>query len=137
MIKEIVEFFSNIYIWASVISWLVAQFIKIIITFFKEKKIDFKLLASTGGMPSAHSATISGITFAIGKVMGFSSPEFGISFIVGVIVVTDALHLRSEVGRHAEVLEKITGKHFDSKSGHKLSEVLIGILIGAIIGILI
>lgn len=136
MIKAISEFFSNIYIWASVISWFTAQFIKIIITFFKEKKINFKLLASTGGMPSAHSATISGITFAIGKAAGFSSPEFGISFIVSVIVVTDALHLRREVGRHAETLEEMTGKHFDSKSGHKLSEVLIGILIGAIIGLL-
>jgi len=135
--KAIVEFFTNIYIWAAVISWVTAQIIKIMITFFKEKKVNLKLFGSTGGMPSAHSATISGITFAIGKGVGFSSPAFGISFIVAVIVVTDALHLRREVGRHAETLEEMTGKHFNSNAGHKLSEVLFGILIGAIIGLLI
>lgn len=137
MIKAIVEFFSNIYIWASVISWVTAQIIKIIVNFFKEKRLDLKLFGSTGGMPSAHSATIAGITFAIGKGVGFSSPAFGISFIVAIIVVTDALHLRREVGRHAEILEEMTGGHFNSKAGHKLSEVLVGIVIGAIIGLLI
>ncbi len=137
MIKSIVEFFTNIYIWAAVISWVAAQIIKIFIAFFKEKKIDLKLFGSTGGMPSAHSATTAGITFAIGKGVGFSSPAFSISFIVAIIVITDALHLRREVGRHAQALEEITGGHFNSKAGHKLSEVIFGILIGAIIGLLI
>jgi acid phosphatase family membrane protein YuiD len=137
LIKAIVDFFSNIYIWAAVISWITAQIIKIIITFFKEKKFDLKLFGSTGGMPSAHSATIAGITFSIGKGVGFSSPAFGISFIVAIIVVTDALHLRREVGHHAEVLEEITGKHFNSKAGHKLPEVIVGIVVGAVIGLLI
>lgn len=135
MIKEIVDFFSNTYIWAAIISWFVAQFLKIIITFLKDKKIHLKLLASTGGMPSAHAATVSGLTFSIGKNAGFASPVFGISFIIAIIVVTDALNLRREVGRHSEALERMTGEKFNARSGHKLSEVIIGILIGMAIGL--
>ncbi|MGC9139639.1 divergent PAP2 family protein [Athalassotoga sp.] len=137
MIIAIIDFFSNIYIWAAIISWFTAQFIKIIITYVKERKFCPSLLSSTGGMPSAHSATISGLTFSIGKYAGFSSAAFAISFIVAIIVVTDALHLRREVGRHSEALQKITGERFNEKSGHKLSEVIIGILIGMAIGLLI
>ncbi len=137
MIRSIIDFFSNIYIWAAVISWFAAQFIKIIIAYSKERKIRLSLLASTGGMPSAHSATISGLTFAIGRYAGFSSAAFGISFIVAIIVITDALHLRREVGKHSEALQKITGEKFNARSGHKLSEVIVGILIGMAIGLLI
>ncbi len=137
MIKDIVEFFLNLYIWAAVLSWIVAQSIKIMLNLIKEKKFDLRLYGSTGGMPSAHSATITGITFAIGKSAGFGSVSFAISFVVSIIVITDALHLRREVGRHAIALEKITHSHFDTKAGHKLSEVIYGIIIGAIIGLLL
>uniref|UniRef100_A0A7V3RDG8 Divergent PAP2 family protein n=1 Tax=Mesoaciditoga lauensis TaxID=1495039 RepID=A0A7V3RDG8_9BACT len=137
MIKAIVDFFSNVYVWAAVISWLVAQTIKIIIGIFKNGKADFKLFGSTGGMPSAHSATISGITFAIGKFVGFSSAPFALSFVMAIIVITDALHLRREVGRHATVLEQMTKKHFDTKSGHSITEVIAGVIIGMFVGLLL
>ncbi len=131
---EIVKVFWNVYLWAAILSWMTAQSVKLILKLFRERKWDFKVYASTGGMPSAHTATVSGLAMAIGKGMGFSSSQFAIALIFATVVVTDALHLRQEVGRHSEALEKLTKEKFNTSSGHKVSEVIVGLLVGATLG---
>lgn len=131
---EVYDFFRNIYIWAAVGSWLSAQSIKLILTFIKSKEWKFDVYASTGGMPSAHTATVIGLATAVGRGEGFSSAQFAVAFIFAIVVITDALHLRREVGRHAEALQEITKKKFNILSGHKVSEIIVGLLIGAIVG---
>jgi acid phosphatase family membrane protein YuiD len=130
----LVSFFKNIYIWAAVMSWFTAQTLKLFLVFFKKKEWDFHLYASTGGMPSAHTATVIGLATAIGKWNGFESPLFAMAIIFATVVITDALHLRREVGRHAQKLQELTGKKFDVSSGHTPNEVLVGSLIGIFIG---
>ncbi len=130
----VLDFFKNVYIWAAVTSWFTAQTVKLLLCFFKEGKMDFHLYASTGGMPSAHTATVMGLATAIGRWEGLSSSVFAIALIFATVVITDALHLRREVGRHAQKLQELTGKKFDVSSGHTPSEVLIGALIGILIG---
>ena len=131
---EIVRVFWNIYLWAAILSWVTAQSAKLILKLLKEKKWDFKVYASTGGMPSAHTATVSGLAVAVGKSMGFSSSQFAIALIFATVVITDALHLRQEVGRHSKVLEKLTKEKFNTSSGHKISEVIVGLFLGAMVG---
>ncbi len=131
---EIVKVFWNVYLWAAILSWMTAQSVKLILKLFRERKWDFKVYASTGGMPSAHTATVSGLAMAIGKGMGFSSSQFAIALIFATVVITDALHLRQEVGRHSEALEKLTKEKFNTSSGHKVSEVIVGLLVGATLG---
>ncbi len=132
--KEIYDLFKNIYLWAAAGSWLTAQSVKLILTFFKSKKWEFTLYASTGGMPSAHTATVTGLAIAVGRCEGFSSSQFAIAFILAIVVITDALHLRREVGRHAQALQEITKKKFNTLSGHKVSEIIVGLLIGTLVG---
>ncbi len=132
--KEIYDLFRNIYLWAAVGSWLTAQSVKLILTFLRIKKWKFDVYASTGGMPSAHTATVIGLATAVGKSRGFSSAQFAVAFIFAIVVITDALHLRREVGRHAEALQEITKKKFNTLSGHKVSEIFIGLIIGILVG---
>lgn len=131
---EIIKLFGNVYLWAAVLSWVAAQSVKLLLKMFKGKRWDFKVYASTGGMPSAHTATVSGLAVAVGKGMGFSSSQFAIAVIFATIVITDALHLRQEVSRHSEVLERLTKEKFNTSSGHRISEVIVGLIIGAIVG---
>jgi len=44
---------------------LFAQFVKIPIHFFMTRKINWGLFTSTGGMPSSHSASVTGLTTSI------------------------------------------------------------------------
>ncbi len=135
--KEFAELLTNVYLIAAVVSWLSAQTIKLFLTLIEDGRLDFRLYGSTGGMPSAHTATVVGLTFSVGRHLGFSTATFAIALIVSVVVMTDAVHLRQEVGRHAKALEKITDGKFDTLSGHKGSEVVVGFLIGTFIGLLI
>jgi len=48
------------------------------------------LLLSTGGMPSSHSALVTGAFIAVGLQEGFNSALFAIAFVVAMIVVYDA-----------------------------------------------
>lgn len=132
--NEIVRLFWNVYLWAAVFSWMAAQTVKLILNFLKEKRWDFKLYGSTGGMPSAHTATVSALAMAVGRGTGFSSSQFAMALIFATIVITDALHLRREVGRHSETLEKLTKEKFNTSSGHKISEVAVGLIIGTTVG---
>ena len=43
---------------AALVSWLVAQFIKFSTEIIRTKRFDFTYFVSTGGMPSAHSASV-------------------------------------------------------------------------------
>ncbi len=131
---EVIRLFWNTYLWAAVLSWMVAQSVKLLLNLSKKKRWDFKVYASTGGMPSAHTATVSGLAMAVGRGIGFSSSQFAIALIFATIVITDALHLRQEVGRHSEVLEKLTKEKFNTSSGHRMSEVVVGLIIGAVVG---
>ena len=58
--------FDNSVLFWSVLSCLLAQFFKIIFHFFLTGKIRFGIMFETGGMPSSHSALITGATSGIG-----------------------------------------------------------------------
>ena len=135
--------FSNYILWATVAAWFTAQFAKMIITLIKERK--FKptmMLFSCGGMPSSHTSTVSALATSIVIVEGPESVAFAISFIFAMIVVTDALGVRREAGRHAKLLNKIMEELFSgnsSRSERALKE-LVGhtpfqVVIGAVVGI--
>ena len=57
-------------------------------------KLDWKLMTSTGGMPSSHSAAVTSLTTAIAYEAGLDSPLFAVSAIFAVIVMFDATGIR-------------------------------------------
>ena len=51
---------------SALLSLFIAQFLKIFTTYITEKKWDIGRITGSGGMPSSHSATVMGVTAAIG-----------------------------------------------------------------------
>lgn len=126
---------------AAITANLIAQWIKIIRYAFQRKKMNYAIMFATGGMPSSHSSTVTGMATTVGLVDGFSSTTFAIAALFAGVVMFDAAGVRRNAGRQAVVLNQIIGEllnpeHSLSKSrlkeflGHSPVEVFAGALLG-------
>ena len=70
----------------SLIACFSAQGLKLIIELIRHRKVNFRYLVSTGGMPSAHSALVGALATGVGLTRGWESPEFAIASLFAVIV---------------------------------------------------
>ena len=100
--SDFLPFFNNSVLFWSLLSCLIAQFFKIVFNFFSTGEIKFGVIFETGGMPSSHSALITGATSGIGYELGFDSSIFALSVAVALIVMYDASgheyqHLYSQI----------------------------------------
>lgn len=137
------DIFQNRILLISIFSCFLAQFIKIFTG--KEKRIDFKRIIISGGMPSSHSSFVTSLAMLVGFDKGFASTEFAITAVFAIIVIYDASGVRRAVGKQAEILNQIVDDFFHGKFdqhkklkelvGHTPKEVLFGALLGIIIGI--
>ncbi len=135
---------NNIII-ASVCAWALAQFIKVLIGLTRKRQIDLRYFVSTGGMPSAHSATVSALATGVAMVEGIGSVAFGISVILAVIVMYDAAGVRQSVSRQAIILNRIIAELRDRRPiaelehnlrvyiGHTPFQVIVGSAMGIIL----
>lgn len=140
------ELLGNQFLIVAFTAWFVAQFIKIVITLTGEKRLDLSLLISSGGMPSSHSATVSALCVATGRICDFSSVEFAIALIFAFIVMYDAAGVRRAAGEHAKVINKIVQDFANGKTeymeknlkeliGHTPFQVFAGAFLGIITGL--
>ena len=137
------DIFQNRILLISIFSCFLAQFIKIFTG--KQKRIDFKRIIISGGMPSSHSSFVTSLAMLVGFDKGFASTEFAITAVFAIIVMYDASGVRRAVGKQAEILNQIVDDFFHGKFdqhkklkelvGHTPKEVLFGALLGIIIGI--
>jgi len=97
----------SIVLLVSICAWVIAQLLKVLIALIRKKRIDLRLFVSSGGMPSAHSATVSALAASVAIVEGFSSVAFGIATIFALVVMYDAAGVRQWVGRQSVVLNRI------------------------------
>ncbi|XVE74823.1 hypothetical protein DITRI_Ditri12bG0049200 [Diplodiscus trichospermus] len=111
--------FANYPLICAFISFAIAQSIKFFTSWYKERRWDIKQLVGSGGMPSAHSATVAALATAIGFQEGFGGPLFAISLILACIVMYDATGVRLQAGRQAEVLNQIV---YELPAEHPLAE---------------
>lgn len=135
---------SNKAILVPALGWLLAQILKVVAVILKEKKMDFRRMTGSGGMPSSHSTLIVSLATVVGKNKGWDSVEFGMSVAVALIVMYDAAGVRRAAGKQAKVLNELifsqNGKiHFDEKLkellGHSPFEVIMGALLGIFLGL--
>lgn len=119
-----------------------AQIIKFFFFTITTKRINFKIFTTTGGMPSAHSAGVMGLSTAVGLIQGFQSIDFAICFGFAVIVMYDAAGLRRAAGKTAACLNKMVDdfyKHDLQSASGKLKELLghtpFEVVVGAIYSI--
>ena len=135
------------YLLAPSLAWTIAQVSKVILTSVRQRRLNLRVLAETGGMPSSHSAIVMGLTAAIGKHAGPSSPQFAIALIFSVVVMYDAAGLRRAAGRQAAILNRLVEDLVNMRGiqeqklrellGHTPVEVLVGAILGVAVGLLV
>lgn len=131
---------------ATVLSWIIAQTIKVIIGVIRQKKFDFRWFAGTGGMPSSHTAGASCLATATGLEYGFNSIYFALAASFAFVVMFDAQGVRRATGKQARILNKVMediywqGRIQEGRLreliGHTPVEVIVGFLLGVIVALL-
>ena len=138
--SEFIELFDNAVLFWSLLSCLIAQFMKIIFNFLSTGEIRLGIMFETGGMPSSHSALITGAASGIGLELGFDNPNFALAVAVSLIVMYDASGVRKAAGVQASEINKISRKlspksevNLKENLGHTKVEVVVGSILGPLI----
>ncbi len=140
------ELLRNDMLMCSVIAYFAAQFFKLFTVLYKEKRLDFRYLVSSGGMPSSHASSVSALAFSCARVYGVGSSAFAICFVLAGVVLYDATGVRRAAGEHAKVLNHIVKDLFSGKPeyqekalkeliGHTPLQVVVGSVLGILIGL--
>ncbi len=129
------------------VAWAIAQVAKVVISSARLQRLNLRVLADPGGMPSSHSAIVMGLTSAIGKYAGISSAPFAIALILSFVVMYDAAGVRRAAGRQAAVLNRLVEDLVHMRGvqetelrellGHTPVEVLVGAVIGIAVGLIL
>ena len=148
--SNILEFFGkmfgNFYLMSVACSWILAQIIKVFTGYFHDGGFNFKkFLFGTGGMPSSHSATVMSLVTSCAIVNGAGSYQFAASVLLAIIVMSDAVGVRLETGKQAQVINKIVIELFSGKGdttanlkeiiGHTPFQVCMGAILGVVVPI--
>ena len=130
---------------APLVAWTIAQVAKVTLSSVRQRRLNLRVLAEMGGMPSSHSAIVMGLTAAVGKYAHVYSAEFAIALIFSFVVMYDAAGLRRAAGRQAEVLNRLVEDLVHMRGvqearlrellGHTPLEVLVGAVIGLAVGL--
>lgn len=141
------ELFGNPCFLSGLSAWVAAQSTKMLCGFVRTKRLDFRYMVSTGGMPSAHTATVSGLATAVGLTVGFGTPAFALAIGFALIVMFDASTVRRSAGQQARLLNEIVDELFKEHHlserkmkellGHTRLEVFMGMVMGILVGMLI
>ena len=139
MSEFFVLFNNSVFFW-SLLSCLFAQFFKVVFNLFSTGEIRFGIMFETGGMPSSHSALITGAASGVGYELGFDSSIFALSVAIALIVMYDASGVRKSAGIQAAEINKLS-KKIDPQSelllketlGHTKFEVMVGGFLGPLI----
>ena len=120
------------------IAWIIAGGIKFLCNSLRFKDEGFKRIGN-GGFPSTHTTVVTTVVCFIGLHEGFKTPYFllGITFLF--ITILDAIGVRRTVGLHAEYINELLPKDkqkLRELQGHKLYEILGGLVLGIVLGYL-
>lgn len=132
------------YLIVPIITLIIAQIIKFIIESIVVKELKWgRLFNGSGGMPSSHGTFSFTLTMMIGLNEGFSSTYFAIALVFSLIVAYDAMGVRLESEKHAQLLNRIGDEIFSKdykigfarlkeELGHNFLEVLGSYILGTI-----
>lgn len=129
------------------LGWFLGQFLKVPVEYLLNRRMNWSLWFSSGGMPSSHSSLMTSVTLSIALNYGFGSPIFALAFAISMIVVYDATGVRRQAGIHAQKInllfeEILQGKPIEVEKlkevlGHTPLQVVGGVLLGIAIAIIL
>lgn len=111
--------FRNEALVACMLAWGLATVLKLPIEYLSTRKWNWSLLVSAGGMPSSHSALVTGAAHALGLTAGYDSAAFALAFVLAMVVIYDATGIRRQAGLHAEIINVMVR---DLVEGHPLRQ---------------
>jgi len=139
--------FDNRVLISAFLAWAIAQISKTVYELFRQRKLIISRLVSSGGMPSSHSALVTGLATATGRLDGVGSTAFAISVVLAGIVMYDAAGVRRAVSIQARILNQmldevfaghpIAEKRLRELIGHTPFQVFVGGLLGIVVGLLV
>ena len=121
-----------------------AQFSKLLFELIFKQRWRPSVLIETGGMPSSHSALVTGTAAGVGLQLGFNDPVFALASTIAFIVMYDASGIRRSAGLTAAKVNQISKNNFNELSsdntlkeslGHTKIEVLVGSILGPIVAL--
>lgn len=130
------EILQNHILLTSVIAWATAETTKAFIRFCKPGKKSFRSLWGSGGMPSAHSATVSSLATSVGLFHGFNAYPFAIASVFALVVMYDACGVRLAASKHAKAINNMAEhqhKPLRESLGHTHLQVLAGFTLGVLV----
>ena len=144
MAQFFADLWSNVPLKCAVLSWCVAQGIKVLISLWLDKKLDWRRCFGMGGMPSSHSAFVFSLMLSIAVKETVASTHFALAFALAAVVIYDAMGVRRETGKQGEVLNQIlsqvlvegkpiTEKQLKELVGHTPLEVIGGVIVGSLV----
>ncbi len=125
-----------------IIAWAGAQLIKTLLTLWIEKRFVPERLIGSGGMPSSHSSTVCALATSTLIIYSLQSFEFTISLVLAMIVMHDAMNVRLETGKQAQIINamikenpfewkgEVFEQHLKELVGHTPTQVVCGALFG-------
>ncbi len=131
----------------AVLALVTVQIMKFALTLIVRRRVDFRRLTGTGGMPSSHAASVAALATTVGLQEGFDSPIFGVAAFFSLIVMYDAAGIRQAAGRQARVLNRmiddlkahhvIGGERLIELLGHTPLEVMAGTAYGVALALVL
>ncbi len=141
--NPIEQLLQNKILWVALVSWFIAQLLKVIITLLQEHRLDWSKLWASGGMPSSHSAFVMSLAISSGQVWGYDSTYFAIAAVLSFVVMYDAANVRLEAGKQAAVINQIIEvlENPDLNPEERLKEILghtpLQVIAGGVLGFVV
>lgn len=139
---------ENRILWVAIAACLLAQAAKVVVELIQHRKLNFKVLTETGGMPSSHSSLVTALAVGVGWAKGWASAEFAIATVFAIIVMYDAAGVRQAAGKQAKILNQLIDELFQGDHhlteirlkellGHTPFQVIVGAIFGGVIAALV
>ncbi|KPL82045.1 hypothetical protein SE15_13060 [Thermanaerothrix daxensis] len=139
------ELLANRPLLAGLLALWLAQFLKVPIDYWVNRRWNWNMWFSMGGMPSSHAALMVATTLSVGLYYGFDHPVFALGVAITMIVLYDAAGVRRQAGVHAQKLNVLLQELFSGQPlsqerlkemlGHTPRQVAVGSLLGAAIAL--
>lgn len=136
---------GNLVLDLGILAWFIAQVLKLVLELALRRTLDWRILLSSGGMPSSHASFVCALACGVGGLYGWDGALFALAAGLAAVVMYDACNVRRAAGEQAKVLNDLL-QHLDQVSperalkellGHTPLQVLMGALLGCTVGLLV